>query len=75
MQIEKKIFEDDLALQEKIALSKLQCCNNCINLVNKDIEGSFKKIKYCESFKTEIKQEWLFVEQTPICEQLDYCPF
>lgn len=75
MQIEKKIFEDDLALQEKIALSKLQCCNNCINLVNKDIEGSFKKIKYCESFKTEIKEEWLFVEQTPLCPSLDYCPF
>ena len=26
-------------------------------------------------FKTEIKQEWLFVEQTPICPNLDYCPF
>lgn len=75
MQIEKKIFEDDLALQKKIELSKLQCCNNCINLINKDIEGSFKKIKFCESFKTEIKQEWLFVEQTPICPNLDYCPF
>ena len=75
MQIEKKIFEDDLAIQKKIELSKLQCCNNCINLGNKQLDNSFKKIKFCEEYKTEIKDEWLYVEQTPLCEKLDYVPF
>lgn len=69
MKIEDKIFE------EKIKTSELQCCNNCINLENKQLENSFKKIKFCTSFQTEITQEWLFVEQEPICPNLDFCPF
>lgn len=69
MKIEEKTFE------ERVNLSKLQCCGNCINLVNKQLDNSFKKIKFCEAYKTEIKEEWLYIEQTPICEKLDYCPF
>jgi DNA repair protein RadD len=69
MKIEDKIFE------EKIKTNELKCCNNCINLENKQSENSFKKIKFCSEFKTEITQEWLFVEQNPICPNLDFCPF
>ena len=67
MKIEEKIFEENK--------HKLQCCGNCINLVNKQLDNSFKKIKFCEAYKTEIKEEWLYVEQTPLCEKLDYVPF
>ena len=68
MKIENKIFDDYKDLSKRN-------CNNCINLVDKQLENSFKKIKYCEVFKTEIKKEWLNVVQEPECPSLDFCPF
>ena len=68
MKIENKIFDDYKDLSKR-------SCNNCINLIDKQLENSFKKIKYCEVFKTEIKKEWLNVVQEPECPSLDFCPF
>ena len=68
MKIENKIFDDYKDLSKRN-------CHNCINLVNKQLENSFKKIKFCEVFNTEIKKEWLNVVQEPECPSLDFCPF
>lgn len=70
MKVIDKVFEG-------ITSNAPKSCEHCSNRIIKKEKIGYKEIEkhFCLVYDVVIENEWLKVEQNPICEHLDYIPF